>query len=145
MKQLFQTLAVTAAAVAALLAANPAAATPAAVHPAAGAVAAHTESVSVIRSGGLAGRTEWFAVDSTTRDERAGEALRVAAGPGFRTLAPAYLPANPCCDRYRYEVVASYHDGTFQTVVTMDGVPGTPDVLLEVIDLVTTSGVGTLA
>ncbi|MEU7907558.1 hypothetical protein [Actinoplanes sp. NPDC049118] len=130
MKQLFRTLAVTVAAVTALLAAEPAVA----------ASAPRTESVSVTRSGGFAGRTDSFAVDSTTRDDRAEEALGVAAELRFRMLRPTYLPANPCCDRYRYEVVARYSDGTVKTVVTMDAVPGTPDVLTEVIDLVTTSG-----
>jgi len=129
MKQLFRTLAVTTAAMTALLAANPAAA----------ASAPRTESVSITRSGGFAGRTEWYAVDSTDRDDQAAEALSVTAEPRFRALRPAYLPANPCCDRYRYEVVARYRDGTVKTVVTMDGVPGTPDVLVEVIDLVMTS------
>lgn len=129
MKQLFRMLAVTTAAVTALIAADPAAA----------ATAPRTESVSITRSGGFAGRTEWFAVDSTNRDEAATDALGVAAQPRFRALRPAYLPANPCCDRYRYEVVASYSDGTVKTVVTMDGVPGTPDALVEVIDLVMSS------
>jgi hypothetical protein len=129
MKQLFRTLAATTAAMTALLAANPAAA----------ASAPRTESISITRSGGFAGRTQWFAVDSTNRDEHATEALSVASELRFRALRPAYLPANPCCDRYRYEVVAHYRDGTAKTVVTMDSVPGTPDVLVEVIDLVMTS------
>ncbi|GID93872.1 hypothetical protein ACFQFC_07525 [Amorphoplanes digitatis] len=135
MKQLFRNLTMTAAVLTALLTANPAAA----------AAAPHTESVTVTRSGGFAGHTEWYAVDSTDRDERAQEALSVTAELRFRVLRPAYLPANPCCDRYRYEVVARYSDGTVKTVVTMDAVPGTPDVLTEVIDLVTTSGALTQA
>ncbi|MET8154069.1 hypothetical protein ACIBSW_38685 [Actinoplanes sp. NPDC049668] len=130
MKQLFRNLTMIAAALTALLTATPAAA----------AAAPYTESITVTRSGGFAGHTDWYGVDQTDRGERAQEALSVTAERRFRALRPAYLPANPCCDRYRYEVVARYSDGTVKTVVTMDGVPGTPDVLIEVIDLVTTAG-----
>ncbi|BFU42234.1 hypothetical protein KRMM14A1004_04710 [Krasilnikovia sp. MM14-A1004] len=130
MKQLFRALAVACAMATALIAANPAAA----------AETAYTESISVTQSGGFTGRTELFSVDTTTRDERAAQALSLAATPQYRTLAPIYLPSNPCCDRHRYEVVTHYSDGTDKTVVTMDGVPGTPPVLLEVIDLVTNVG-----
>jgi hypothetical protein len=129
MNRLFRTLAVTTAVVTTLIAADPAAA----------ARAPRTVSVSVTRSGGFAGHTDRFAVDSSDRDVHAREALSVAAEHRFRALRPEYLPANPCCDRFRYEVVARYRDGRVKTVVTMDGVPGTPDVLLEVIDLVLTS------
>ncbi|GAB1694557.1 hypothetical protein [Krasilnikovia sp. M28-CT-15] len=127
MKQLFRALAVAFAVVAALIAANPAAA----------ASIPWTESISVTQTGGLVGRTELFSVDTTTRDERAAQALSLTATPQYRTLAPFYLPTNPCCDRQRYQVVTHYSDGTDKTVVTMDGVPGTPPILLEVIDLVT--------
>ncbi|GAB1643186.1 hypothetical protein [Krasilnikovia sp. MM14-A1259] len=130
MKQMFRALTVAAALVAALIAADPAAA----------ASAPYTESISVTQSGGLAGRTELFSVDTTTRDDRAAQALSLTATPQYRTLAPVYLPTNPCCDRQRYEVVTHYSNGTDKTVVTMDGVPGTPPVLLEVIDLVTNTG-----
>nr|BFE73388.1 hypothetical protein GCM10020092_066890 [Actinoplanes digitatis] len=82
MKQLFRNLTMTAAVLTALLTANPAAA----------AAAPHTESVTVTRSGGFASHTEWYAVDSTDRDERAQEALSVTAELRFRVLRLS-LPA----------------------------------------------------
>ncbi|MCU7730112.1 hypothetical protein ODJ79_40895 [Actinoplanes sp. KI2] len=130
MTQLFRALAMAFAMATALIAANPAAA----------ASAPYTESISVTESGGLAGTTDVFSVDGTTLDVRAAQALSLAAGPQYRALAPIYLPANPCCDRHRYVVVTHYSDDTDKIVVTMEGVPGTPPVLLEVIDLVTATG-----
>ncbi|MEV6602462.1 protealysin inhibitor emfourin [Actinoplanes sp. NPDC051346] len=127
---IFRTLAVITAAVLALLAANPAAA----------ATLPATQSISVTRSGGFAGRTEYFLVDQATDDRRAERALDLAAQPQFRRLAPEYLPENPCCDRFTYQVVTQYTSGARKTVVTMDDVEGTPPVLLEVIDMVILAG-----
>jgi hypothetical protein len=130
LKQFFRALTIAFAMAIALIAADPAAA----------GSAPCAESISVTESGGLVGATAVFSVDTTTRDERAAQALSLAAGPQYRTLAPLYLPTNPCCDRHRVEVVTHYSDGTDKTVVTMDAVPGTPPVLLEVIELVTATG-----
>jgi hypothetical protein len=130
MKQLFRALTVAFTIAIALIAANPAAA----------ASAPYTESISVTESGGFVGATDVFSVDTTTRDELAAQALNLAASPQYRSLAPIYLPVDPCCDRRRYEVVTHYSDGIDKIVVTMDAVPGTPPVLLAVIALVTATG-----
>ncbi|MFI7598183.1 protealysin inhibitor emfourin [Actinoplanes sp. NPDC049681] len=123
---ILRTFALFAVAIVALIAADPAAA----------ATVPTTQSISVTRGGGFAGRTEHFVVDQNSDDQRAQQALNLAAQPQFRRLAPEYLPENTCCDRFTYRVVAVYNSGVSKTVVTMDGVENTPPVLFEVIDAV---------
>ncbi|GGQ85316.1 protealysin inhibitor emfourin [Couchioplanes azureus] len=127
---IIRAFAIVATAVVAMIAANPAAAV----------TVPATESITVTRSGGFAGRTETFAVDQTNQDRQAQRALDLAAQPQFRRLAPEYLPENPCCDRFTYHVLAQYSGGAQKTVVTMDDVENTPPVLMQVIDMVVASG-----
>jgi emfourin len=104
----------------------------AALVPAAPVVAAPARASTIVleRSGGFAGRQESFLVDRTTvGGERA---LRLAARPEFRRLRGSYQPANPCCDRFLYELTVTYRDGRHQTVSTVQG--GTaPRILWDVI------------
>lgn len=64
---------------------------------------------------------------------RNSELMRLASSPEFRALAPRYAPANKK-GRYRYEVTVRYRDGKKKRVVTYSGTPGTPQVLLDLID-----------
>jgi hypothetical protein len=105
--------------------------------------------VSFVVEGGIAGIQERLEVSrdgalSLLRDGRpAGEgrleaeSLRrlhdLVACPAFRALAPRYLPANPCCDRFTYTVSVARPEGT-QSVTTMDGVTW-PRPLAEAIAL----------
>ncbi|MBB4747713.1 hypothetical protein [Actinoplanes lobatus] len=92
-----------------------------------------TESVLMRRSGGLTGRVEYFTVDRATTNRYAAEVLTTTASRRFRVLRSAYLPADPCCDRFTYTVVVRYSDNTVKTVTTVENTVGTPQVLLDVI------------
>ncbi|MBB3098199.1 hypothetical protein FHR83_005894 [Actinoplanes campanulatus] len=92
-----------------------------------------TESVLMRRSGGLTGMVEHFTVDRTTANRYAAEVLTTTASRRFRVLRSAYLPADPCCDRFTYTVVVRYSDNTVKTVTTVENTAGTPQVLLDVI------------
>ncbi|MBO3739513.1 protealysin inhibitor emfourin [Actinoplanes flavus] len=93
-----------------------------------------TELVLVQRSGGLAGVVEHFTVDRTTTGRNAADVLTMTASRPFRALRSAYLPADPCCDRFTYTVVVTYSDHTAKTVTTVENTPGTPRILLDVIE-----------
>lgn len=67
----------------------------------------------------------------------AGEVLRLASSPAFRTLRSHYVPADKS-GRYRYEVTVRYRNGKAKRVVTYADHPGTPRVLLDVIRKVET-------
>ncbi|GIF05246.1 hypothetical protein [Actinoplanes siamensis] len=102
---------------------------------------ARTKSVTVRRSGGFTGATQLFMVDRATEGRQAATVLTVTATRRFRSLDSQYLPADPCCDRFGYEVVVRYHDGSVKTVTTVADTAGTPQVLTDVIQLVTQVGV----
>ncbi|WP_430780319.1 hypothetical protein [Actinoplanes sp. G11-F43] len=65
--------------------------------------------------------------------EHSKELLELVSGPEFRALGPRYAPASKK-DRFRYEVTVRYRDGDKKKVVTYSDTPGTPQVLLDVID-----------
>ncbi|MBW6438232.1 hypothetical protein KZ829_31350 [Actinoplanes hulinensis] len=92
-----------------------------------------TESVLMRRSGGLTGLVEHFTVDRTITNRYAADVLTTTASRRFRALRSAYLPADPCCDRFTYTVVVRYSDNTVKTVTTVENTAGTPQVLLDVI------------
>lgn len=91
-------------------------ATATAARPAAEPTAAHR--IELVRSGGFAGATSYFAVDRHTPGSDAAFALMLAARPDFRALAPSYEPTDLCCDHFRYVVTVSYADRSTKTVTT---------------------------
>ncbi|MEU4623542.1 hypothetical protein AB0G04_26655 [Actinoplanes sp. NPDC023801] len=103
----------------------------------AGACGARTESVLVQRAGGLAGTVERFVVNRAGADAAGAKVLALTAGQRFRQLQASYLPADLCCDRFVYTVVARYADGSSKTVTTTDATPFTPPPLLVIIRLMT--------
>ena len=107
-------------------------------------------SVTLVRSGGFAGRVDSVTVsaEGTITRSGPGRASSVAhLGTGrlrrlhelvsnqdFMRLRPSYLPANYCCDRYEYRISAQ--DGpTLVTTTTGDDQVRCPPVLREVIAL----------
>jgi hypothetical protein len=114
-------------AVAALVPAVPAAASGASFASAAYRAA---DRVVLERTGGFAGRHDTFLVDRSTVD--GGATLRLAGSPQFRRLRASYQPANPCCDRFAYQVTAYYRAGRSKTVSTVEGTRA-PRVLWDVI------------
>ncbi|GIE33386.1 hypothetical protein Ait01nite_064310 [Actinoplanes italicus] len=71
-----------------------------------------------------------FQVSGGARE--AGEVLRLASSPAFRSLGPHYLPDDRS-GRYRYEVTVLYRTGKYKKVVTYSNTPGAPRVLVELI------------
>jgi hypothetical protein len=102
-------------------------------------------SVRMEVSGGIAGVNETvvlhedgrlIAPDGTAAQAPPNQVAQVFAllRGGFFDLASQYLPADPCCDRFTYRVSAEV-DGRRHSVTTMDATPGTPDQLMQLIDL----------
>lgn len=96
-------------------------------------------------SGGIAGIDETIilhqdgrliAPDGTSSQPPPDQVRRVfeLLRDGFFDFASKYLPADICCDRFTYRVTAAV-DGRQHTVVTMDGTPGAPDQLMQLITL----------
>jgi hypothetical protein len=90
--------------------------------------------VELDRSGGITGAIDHFTVSASSPHRDAPRLMRSAGGHRFRALRGAYLD-DPCCDRYQYVVRVHYRDLATKTVTTVDGAPGLPAVLREVIDL----------
>lgn len=99
------------------------------------------------RSGGLAARTEWWAIFPDGRvisqdgqvgqvaPERVAELLASLEALGVFEMQDAYLPDDPCCDRYTHTLTVR-RDGQAKTVTTLDAAPGAPDALWQAIDAV---------
>ena len=99
------------------------------------------------RSGGFAGLDEEFTIYAngriTSKDgrewwvepEQVDLLLAELEQMGFFDLQPSYLPKNPCCDLFFYEL-SVYSGDQVWTVHTVDGAPGAPDSLWEMLDLV---------
>ncbi len=99
------------------------------------------------RSGGYAGLDEEFTIYAnghiTAKDGRewwvepaAVEQLQKEfESLGFFDLAPNYVPKNPCCDLFSYELSVNSGDHNAK-VSTVDGAPGAPDQLWQMLDLV---------
>ncbi|WIM94596.1 hypothetical protein ACTOB_006635 [Actinoplanes oblitus] len=115
-------------------AATPAAA--AAPVPAAKPVTKQAVAVVVVRTGGRHGGQSVFTlVGASSRDEA--EVLRLASSPAFQALRPRYAPAGAVKNRYTYRIEAGYRDDSKKRVTVVEGTPGTPKVVLEVIRLMT--------
>jgi hypothetical protein len=61
------------------------------------------------------------------------EIFRLASSPAFRALRPRYVPKNTCCDRYLYRVEVRYRNGAVKKVEALDGAPGAPKVLWDLV------------
>lgn len=97
------------------------------------------QSVSVVRTGGIAGGTSINTLVSTGGGKgHNAQVIRLASSPEFRTLKSRYVPKNTCCDRFEYKVEVGYRNGVKKTITVLQGTPGTPKVLLDVIHLMET-------
>jgi len=83
---------------------------------------------------GTAGRHDRYLVGWFTPNRPAWTALALASTPQYRWLKPSYLPADPCCDGFSYEVTVRYQRGSTKVVRTMDGASA-PKLLWQVIRL----------
>ena len=85
-------------------------------------------SVTVRKSGGKAGLSELRTFDLDQLPVRGPERaeaksiLRAASEPALTTVKMTPLPANVCCDRFRYVVRVVWDDGTSRTFRTLDDV-----------------------
>ena len=107
----------------------------AAVTPAGSAVRA--ERIAFVRTGGLQGGTYSFSFSGTGNSNGA-RALQLASTRAFQALRPRYVPRNTCCDRYLYKIEVRYANGRTKRVTALEGTPGIPQVLLDVIRLIET-------
>ncbi|WP_018349396.1 hypothetical protein [Longispora albida] len=105
----------------------------AAASPAPAAPPAPASQATLHQTGGFAGVDRTIVVLPWIHPEAPG-VLNRAASPGFRALAPAYQPLNPCCDLFTYEVTVTYADGTAKTVTVTDGAQDVPPLLTDVIE-----------
>ncbi len=106
---------------------------------------ADPRELALERSGGIAGVTEqWILTEDGTLilpptdvveglDRAATAALfdRIDEA-GFFDFDPAYVPDDPCCDRFSYKLTV-VANGRRHTVQTMDGTPTAPGVLVDLI------------
>lgn len=100
-------------------------------------------SVELDRSGGITGSSDHVTILAGSPHDQASRLMRAAGSERFRALPDAYRD-DPCCDRYRYVVTVHYRDRTTKTVTAVDGAPGLPAVLREVIDLTVEIGMNPL-
>jgi len=98
------------------------------------AVPGFAYQIQLDRTGGIAGRHDRYVVGWFTPSRPAWTALALASTPRYRWLKPSYLPADPCCDRFSYEVTVRYQRGSTKVVRTMDGASA-PKLLWQVIRL----------
>jgi hypothetical protein len=96
------------------------------------------------RDGGIAGVSESWTVDAAGTVVDAGgatrrvdvEAVRAlfeqATASGFFSMKAAYLPDDPCCDRFRYTIEIVNGDRS-NVVTTMDDTEDAPDELWDLI------------
>ena len=99
------------------------------------------------RSGGFAGLDEQYTVyldgRITTNDGREWRVeahevdllLKQIEKSGFFEMVADYLPADPCCDLFFYELSVHIGDQT-NSVLTVDGAPRAPDQLWELLGFV---------
>ncbi len=100
------------------------------------------------RSGGFAGIIETWEIYADGRAMSENGLLQFAPSEvsalmdeikslGFFDLEDSYLPKDPCCDRFFYEITVNA-DGKSKTVKTVDGTPDLPTNLLAVLNRVNT-------
>lgn len=71
----------------------------------------------------IRGTTQRSTVNRDSADRQAATVLDLTAGHHFRALKPQYLPAGPCCDRFRYDIVVLYRNGAIKAITAGDGAP----------------------
>ncbi|WP_436528094.1 hypothetical protein [Actinoplanes sp. HUAS TT8] len=113
------------------------AAAPAAVPVAVPAAAKAKRAIAVVvvrtRSGQV-GQSVFTLVGASNRQQA--DVLRLASTPAFQALRPTYAPASTR-GRYTYRVEAGYQDRSKKRVTVVEGAPGTPQVALDVIRMMT--------
>lgn len=109
-----------------------------------------TPLIILRRTGGFAGLEDewWFYANGRIINHRDNQVQQVEAGEvialhqdmlngGFFSLAPEYMPADTCCDRFIYEVTLIEGENR-HSVTTMDDIENTPDLLRDSLRRITT-------
>ncbi|WP_018349699.1 hypothetical protein [Longispora albida] len=110
-----------------------------AVAPASAAPGHAVQSVTLDQTGGYAGVRLRYTVDRNAATAQASELLSLTSTPAFTTLGDSYLPDDPCCDRFTYDLTVRYKNGVVKTVSTIDG-GGAPAILEQAISLAKDAG-----
>jgi hypothetical protein len=112
-------------------------------------VAVEPFAVTFRRSGGFAGVNEEFVIRSDGSMEAAAGVRQLSPqavsnlraqieATGLDGVPPGeYLPADPCCDRFTYELKI-VKNGTTYDYITVDDTPGAPPELMDAIDVLQT-------
>ncbi|GIG62994.1 hypothetical protein Lfu02_73660 [Longispora fulva] len=87
--------------------------------------------ISVVQTGGIAGVNETYSVDRSTPNSA--PILARASSPEYLALNASYAPANPCCDRFTYQVTVNYTGNPSKTVTMTEG-SNCPDIMYEIIE-----------
>jgi hypothetical protein len=109
-----------------------------------------TPLIVLQRTGGFAGLEDewWFYANGRIVNHRDNQAQQVEAGEvialhqdmlngGFFNLAPEYMPADTCCDRFTYAVTLIEGENR-HTVTTMDETESIPELLRDSLRRITT-------
>lgn len=95
-------------------------------------------AVVVVRTGGgHPGQSVFTLVGSSSPEEA--NILKLASTPAFWSARPKYAPAKVPAGRYTYKIEAGYGDKTKKRVIVVEGTPGTPKVVLDLIRMMTTN------
>src|SRR5207237_3463305 len=103
-------------------------------------------NVTLTRTGGFAGRGETFVLKPDGSIVSGKQIMKVEGGAataaklagqlvatGIYSATPgSYLPDNPCCDRYTYDLTLS-REGKSYSFVTIDYSPSAPPALLHAV------------
>ncbi|GIE89311.1 hypothetical protein [Actinoplanes regularis] len=92
-------------------------------------------AVALVRTGGGSGQAVTTLVGANTREDAA--VLRLASSAAFLALRPSYTIARVPANRFTYRIEAGYRDRTTKRVIVVQGAPGTPQVALDVIRMMT--------
>ncbi|RMH01239.1 MAG: hypothetical protein D6706_02185 [Chloroflexi bacterium] len=111
----------------------------------------HPPNTTIVfhRTGGFAGLDETWRIFADGRistpagqekevsPEQVAQLVTHLEQAGFFELAPAYLPDDPCCDRFFYEITLITPEQQ-HTVRTVDGTPDLPPALTLAIEEIST-------
>ncbi|MEV6344725.1 hypothetical protein [Actinoplanes sp. NPDC051851] len=94
-------------------------------------------AIAVIRTGGISGDRSIYALAGKGGNKQSLEAYRLASSAAFLAVKPRYVAKNACCDRFSYQIEVGYSDGTKKKLTVLEGTPGTPKVVNDLIRAVT--------
>ncbi|BBH63430.1 hypothetical protein ACTI_01150 [Actinoplanes sp. OR16] len=98
------------------------------------------QAIALVRTGGIAGAgpSVYTLVGSGGGNDHNTRTLRLASSREFMALRSSYVPKDTCCDRFEYTIEVGYRNGGKKKIEALEGTPGNPKVLLDVIHMMET-------